>query len=126
LPEAFWDGSQILADKQALVTVALQRQNADEVFQRISQVGPFNRDAAFRDAEEALKAHHMINPQGSGVAHVGTDKLDEGQVASLPECIRLKWGDPPILTRRVEDIGWRSDARARQNSAIDFPEHDVE
>ena len=44
---------------------------ADEIVERIGEVGAFRGTRAIGNKEEALEAHRVIDAQHAGVAHVG-------------------------------------------------------
>ena len=69
--EALGHGAEVLADHHALGALALERDMADEVVERIGEVGAFRRPRALGDEEQALKPHRVIDAQHAGMAHVG-------------------------------------------------------
>ena len=83
--ETIRDSAQILTDDHASGPHALQRQLADEIGERIGDIGPVSAGAAVRDPEQTRKAHRMVDPQDSGVAHVARDQTGERGETALRE-----------------------------------------
>ena len=69
LAEAFGYGAQILADDHTTVAHALERNDSEHRLDVIVDVGAALRKRT-RNAEQTLQAHHVIDAQCTGVAHV--------------------------------------------------------
>jgi hypothetical protein len=65
------------------MTVAFQRDDSEQIVDRIIDVSTVLRRRSLRNTVKALQAHHVIDPQAAGVAHVGAHQIDERPVAVL-------------------------------------------
>ena len=100
--------AQIFAHDQAAVALALQGENAEQVFERIAHVGAFRDGQAARDPEQAEQAHHVVLAQRSGIAHVGAQQLDEGRIGCLGQLMGNPGRQAPVLSEPVDLVRWRA------------------
>jgi hypothetical protein len=48
-----------------------------------------------------LERHDMVNPQATGVAHIGADEVDEAGISLHAQRMGVKRGQTPVLAGRV-------------------------
>ena len=76
---------------------AFERDEPQEVAERIIDVSSGRRRAAARDPIEPLQAHHVIDAQDPGVPHVGAQRGDDRGKAAPAQGERVDRREPPIL-----------------------------
>ena len=117
--EAVGDSAEVLADHHASSAFALEREAADEIVERIGEIGAFRRARAFRDEEEALEPHGVIDPQHAGVPHVGAQDRAQGGPALARAGQRIERRQAPVLPFGGKRIGRRSDGDlARERASM--------
>ena len=105
------DGTQILTDHHALVTLALQCQNRQQIIHRITDKRTFHGGGALRYPPQTQQSHDMIDTQCTAGFHIRLDQIDERLIAPLPHHLRAHWWQAPVLAKRTEDIRRRTDRR---------------
>ena len=114
--------AEVFADDHAAVAHALQRQDAQQGVERVGGIG--SRPATHvvrRQPEQAHQAHHMVQPQGAGVPHVGAQGVDERREAQGPQTQRIERRQAPVLAQRVERVGRRAHIHAQRIGAALAP-----
>ena len=61
LAEAFRHSAEILADDEALVAVALKREDADQLLHRITDIGAGSGRLSGRNPVEVLQCYHVVD-----------------------------------------------------------------
>ena len=85
---------------------------ADEIVERIGEVGAFRRSRAFGNEEEALEAHRVVDAQHAGVAHIGAvDRVERGPAVARAGQ-RIERRQAPVLPLGGERIRRRADRDA--------------
>ena len=119
--QAVGHGAQILADDQAAVALALQGEDAEQVVERIGDVGALGRRCARRHPEQAGQVHHVVDAQRAAMAHVGAQRGDERGVGGIAQAVRHEGRQAPVLTVQVEVVGRRAGVRPRGIDALTGP-----
>ena len=97
--------AEILADDHAPGPSALERDMADEVVERVGEIGAVRRPCALGNEEEPLKAHRMVDAQHAGVAHVGRIERAQRRPAFAGAGERIGRRQVPVLPLDGERIG---------------------
>src|SRR5690606_14652304 len=77
LAKPFRNRAEVLADDEAAMAHALERDDADELVERIPNVRAFGRRLPACDPVLAHQAHRVVDPQAPRVTHVRADQPDE-------------------------------------------------
>ena len=102
-----------------LGALALERDVADEIVDRIGQVGAFRRAGALGNEKEALEAHRVIDAQHAGVTHVGAVDRAQRRPALTRAGQRIGRRQAPVLALDGKRIGRRPDGdAARKRSSV--------
>ncbi len=101
--------AEVLADDEAFGPGAFQRQFPQQVLQRIGDIGPRLARRAVGDPELSGQAHHVVDPEGAGVAHVAGEDVRHHGVAIFREPVRIIGRQAPDLSLRRDRIGRRAD-----------------
>ena len=104
------DGPQVFADDDHLMAHAFERQDADQIFVVLADIGAGGGLGALRNPEEAEESHHVIDAQGAAVPAVLADGFGEQAVSVFAMLFRAGRRKAPILALRGEVVGRRSDA----------------
>ena len=92
---------------------------AEEIVERIGEVGAFRGTGALRDQEEALEPHRVIDAQHARVAHVGAIDGAQGGPALARGGKRIERRQAPVLPLDGERIRRRADRDAsRERSGV--------
>ena len=110
-------GAEILADDGTPRALALQREHAEQIVQRIAHVGTLGGRCPVRNPEQARQAHDVIDAQRTGVPHVGMDQRAKCGVAVLGERVRQGWRQVPDLPHAREWIRRRANGNAARERA---------
>ena len=116
------DVAQVFADDHTAVAHALQRQDAQQGVERVGGIGALpSTHIVWWQPEQAHQAHHMVEPQGAGVPHVGTQGVNERGEAQGPQAQRVERRQAPVLAQRVEWVGRRAHVHAQRIGAALAP-----
>ncbi len=102
-------GAKIFADHHALVTLAFQRQDRQQIVNRILHIGPVICRFTVRDPPQAQHRHHVVDTQCPAVLHVGAQQVDKRLVRARRHHVRIHRRQAPVLAERAKDIRWRAD-----------------
>ena len=100
--------AQVLADHQALVALAFQCQDAQQVAERIGHVGAIGGAGSGGHPPQAHQAHDVVDAQRAAVAHGGAQGLDERRVGQFAQLARHERRQAPVLAVRVEVVRRRA------------------
>ena len=89
--------AEVLADHHALGPLAFERDMADEVVERIGEIGAVGRLRAVGNEEQPLQAHRVVDAQHAGVAHVGAIERGEPRPALAGAGERVGRRQVPVL-----------------------------
>ena len=109
-PQPVGHRAQVLADDEALIALALQRQYSQQVGERIVDVGAFLRARAFRHPEEPHEPHDVVEAQHARVAHQLPQRGHVRSVGGRREALRNPRRQPPLLALQIEIVGRAADA----------------
>ena len=109
LAEALRHGAEVLADDRALRALALQRDEAEQVVDRIGEIGALGGFRARRNDEQARQAHRVVDAQHAGGTHVGGDQRGEAAPAVARRSDRVGRRQVPGLALGRERVGRRAD-----------------
>ncbi|MNC24394.1 hypothetical protein D3C75_724480 [compost metagenome] len=121
LAQAVRHGAQVFAEDDCLMAHRLQRQQAQQVVQRVVEVGAFAGLGPLRDQPQPAQAHDMVDAQAAGVGEVGPQHFDEGAVAVALEAFGREGADAPVLAGTVEDVGRCTHLQACQQFVLAAP-----
>ncbi|SAF22454.1 Uncharacterised protein [Enterobacter cloacae] len=110
-------GAEIFTDHHALMTLAFQRQDRQQIVNRILHVRPVIRRFTVRDPPQAQHGHHVVNTQRAAVLHVGAQQVDKRLVRARRHHVWIHRRQAPILAERAQDIRRRTDGRLQ---AVEF------
>ena len=94
------------------MTMALQRENPEQIGRRVAHVGALAAGRALRDPEQTKQAHHVVDAQRAGVAKGAAQHLNEVSIPVLPERPRIHRRQAPVLAEVRIRIGRRADRDA--------------
>src|SRR5690606_25610336 len=110
LLKVVWDRAQVFPYDQRPVSPGLQCQQAQQVFQRIAQVGALACIGAVGDQPQTLQSHDVIDAQATTVAQAGPLHTTEGAVVVVAHALGRECRDAPVMTAGIEQIGRCADA----------------
>ena len=99
-PDLVGHHAQVLAHDQALVAMALERHDAEQVVEWIVHVAAVGGLEAARHPPLAEQRHHVIEAQRAAVAHAGAHQRHERRVRGAPQLPRILRRNAPLLARR--------------------------
>ena len=102
-------GTEIFTDHHALVTLAFQGQDRQQIVNRILHVCPVIRRFTVRDPPQAQHGHHVVDTQRPAVLHVGAQQVDKRLVGARRHDVWIHRRQAPVLAERPQDIRWRAD-----------------
>ena len=105
------DGAEILADHHAAVAHAFERDDPEQVVERIAHVRTVRRRATRRHPVQPREPHRVIDAQRARVAHVGAEHRDERRIGGRPQPLRVERRQAPVLPLQVIGVGRCADAR---------------
>ena len=108
LAHAGRDGSEVLADDERARSLALEREDGQEVVGRVADVRPVPGRRAPGDPEQPEQAHDVVDAHPAGVAEPGPHRLDERPVPGGAEPVRHERRQPPVLPVEREVVGRRA------------------
>ena len=97
------------------MTLALERKDAQQVVERIGDIGTLVRRGLGRDPIEVLQCHDMVNAQSAGMSHIGAYQLDEAAVGLGLQRLWVKRRQSPVLASWIEDIRWGANSGVTDN-----------
>jgi hypothetical protein len=112
--------AQVFPDHQALVALAFQGQDAEQVVERIADIGAVLTGEARRHPVQPHHAHDMVDAQRPRVFHVGAQHGDEGGVGRVAQPLRHPGRQAPVLAVRIEVVGRAADPGIER---IELPVH---
>ena len=121
IAETFRNGAEVFANHHALRAFAFERDMADEIVERIGEIGAVRRTRAIGNKEQTLQAHRVIDAQHAGVAHVGAVDSAERGPALARAGQRIGRRQAPVLPLDGEWIGRRADRDAMRKRACMRP-----
>ncbi|MNH05631.1 hypothetical protein D3C79_649740 [compost metagenome] len=115
---AFRHCAEIFPDQQTLIAVGFERQDPQQIVDRIINVGPLGGGLSGRYPPQAQQGHHVVDAQRPAGTHVGTEQVHHRLIGRLKQLARVHRGQAPVLTERAQDVGWRAD---RGLGAVEIP-----
>ena len=98
--------------------MGLEGQDAEQVVDRVIDVGAFGGGLSGRHPPQAQQGHHVVDTQRAAGAHVGAEQIHHGLVGRLEQLVRVHGGQAPVLAERAQNIGRRTDRGFR---AVEIP-----
>src|ERR1700752_2628521 len=92
--------------------MAFQRQNAKQLIKWIADVGALGGTGSGWDPEQSHEAHHMVDAQRPGMAHVRPQRRDEWREPGLREMRGNNRWEAPVLTSQAEIVRRGANASA--------------
>ena len=92
-----------------------------DVVERVADISPGRRRHARRNAIEPLQSHDVVDPQNTGMPHIGAQRCDERRKGAPAQLQRIDRGEAPILPGPAQRIGRRADRRARGDQCLIGP-----
>ncbi len=92
----------------------LQRNQAEQCFDRILQISAFARTGAIGHQPETPETDDVIDAQPTGMAQLGAQQLNERGVGTIDQGPRRVRGQAPALAERVQRVRRRADRQALQ------------
>ncbi|MNO99224.1 hypothetical protein D3C76_909900 [compost metagenome] len=102
-------GAEIFPDHHAVMALALQRKDGEQIVDRIMHVGPVVGGFTVGDPPQTQDRHHVVDTQRAAVLHVGAQQLDKGLIGAGRNHVRVHRRQAPVLTQRAKNIRWRTD-----------------
>ncbi|CZW12877.1 Uncharacterised protein [Enterobacter cloacae] len=102
-------GTEIFTDHHALMALAFQREDRQQIVNRILHVRAVIGRFTVRDPPQTQHGHHMVDTQRPAVLHVGAQQVDERLVGARRHDVRIHRRQSPVLAERAKDIRWRAD-----------------
>ena len=121
LAERRLDRAEVFGDHHRTMAMRLERQQAQEIVDRIGEISAVLGGRALRNQPEARQAHRVIDAHAAGMRHGGAQGRDERLEAVRDQGLRREAGQAPILPARVEQIGRRADIQAEQQVLLARP-----
>jgi len=104
-------GAEVLTDHHAAVALALERDDAEQVVERIVHVGAVAGLSSAGHPEQPREPHDVVDAKRPGVAHVGAQRGDEWRVGGRAQPLGRERRQSPVLAAQVEIIRRGTDAR---------------
>ena len=95
-----------------MVALALEREDPEEIFERVAHIRARVASCAGRHPVQAQQPHHVVDAQRARCAHVPPQSSDEGCIGGIAQPLRNLRRQSPILSRSVVGVGRRADAGA--------------
>ena len=108
IPRLVWYCPQILANDHASIPPAFQSQDGKHHICVVMHIRAKVRRLA-RNPPQTAQSHHMIDAQDAVKPHIFTQKADELLIARVLQHHRIERRQIPVLPRRAEWIGRRTD-----------------
>ncbi len=102
-------GTEIFTDHHALVTLTFQRQDRQQIVNRVLHVRPVVGRFTVRDPPQAQHGHHVVDTQRPAVLHVRAQQVDKRLVGARRHHVRIHRRQAPVLAERAKDIRRRAD-----------------
>ena len=102
-------GTEIFTDHHALVALTFQRQDRQQIVNRVLHVRPVIGRFTVRDPPQAQHGHHVVDTQRPAVLHVGAQQVDKRLVGARRHHVRIHRRQAPVLAERAKDIRRRAD-----------------
>ncbi len=101
--------TEIFTDYHALVTLTFQRQDRQQIVNRILNIRPVIGRFTVGDPPQAQHRHHVVDTQCAAVLHVGAQQIDKRLVGTRRHHVRIHRRQAPVLAERAKDIRRRAD-----------------
>ena len=92
-----------------------------DVVERVADISPGRRRHARRNAIEPLQSHDVVDPQNTGMPHIGAQRCDEWRKGAPAQLQRIDRRKAPILPGPAQRIGRRADRCARGDQRLIGP-----
>ncbi|CZV94286.1 Uncharacterised protein [Enterobacter cloacae] len=99
-------GTEIFADHHALMALAFQRQDRQQIVNRILNIRPVIGRLTVGDPPQAQHGHHVVDTQRAAVLHVGAQQVDKRLVGTRRHHVRIHRRQAPVLAERAQNIRW--------------------
>ena len=95
-------GAEVLADHDGAVAMRFQRQQPQQIVERIGEIGALGRRRAVRHEPEAHQPHGVVDAHAAGVAHAARRVARNGAKPPATSACGEKRGEAPVLAVRIE------------------------
>ena len=110
------DRAEILPDDEAAITLAFERDDPEQLVERIVHIAALERAGAGGDPEQPHQPHDVVDADGARVPHRCAQRLREQCVAAGTQPVRAQRRKPPVLPVQVEVVGRRADIGAEREA----------
>ncbi len=114
--------AQVLTDNDSLVAVGFKGQDGVKLLSRVVQIDPLAGFHPFRNTEEPVEAHDVVNAENTRMAKVMAQIGNNISVALLSDSFRVQRREFPVLPLGENGIRRRA-GRGIQNEVAAFAPH---